>query len=174
MSIAISDPRVAQRVAPSEALRDSRQPRHLRVVEPARRARRLRLTKVMAVAAIGFVVASMFAVAICQAMLVQNQLRLDRLEQSVTREQARYERNRLRVAQLESPDRIVSAARDKLGMVSPGEVVYLAPDEPVAPDSTATITGSQNASPTGGDPDAAAAAGDDSWEQVKPYLESAP
>jgi cell division protein FtsL len=155
-----------ERLAAAPARRPSRtrDPRHLRVVGQARRPRRRRLTRTVAACGVAAVVVAMFAVATCQAMLVEGQLRLDRLERRVADEQARYERNRLRVAELESPERIVTVARDELGMVPPDEVVYLTPDEPAA--------GVEGGLPAGSH--AAASDVEAGWEDVKPYLETSP
>jgi len=60
-------------------------------------------------------------------ILSQGQLGLDRLEAQVAKEQARYQRLRLHVAELEAPDRVVTVAQDRLGMVPAPEVVYLTP-----------------------------------------------
>jgi hypothetical protein len=107
----------------------------------------------------------MFAVVACQALLVQEQLRLDRMERRVAAEQARYERNRLEVARLESPERIVNAAHE-LGMVPPDQVIYLTPEEPVVPSDREIPGGGHVAAP---DPGL-----DAEWGEVKPYLQSSP
>jgi hypothetical protein len=65
-------------------------------------------------------------------VLTEGQLRLDRLENRVADQQARYERNRLRVAELESPERVTRVAQERLGMVPPPGVTYLSPSGPAA------------------------------------------
>jgi cell division protein FtsL len=80
-------------------------------------------------------VASLFAVllamAALQALIVQGQTRLDRLDRDVTEAVARRDRLGLQLAELESPDRIVAEAR-RLGMVDAPVVVYLTPTRPAA------------------------------------------
>lgn len=137
------------------------EPRHLRVVTQVRR--RPRLNAVTAVLVGALVVAGMLAVAVSQTMLVQGQLRIDTLDEQVSAEKTRYQRLRLRVAQLESPDHVVRVAIERLGMVPPDEVVYVTPDRP-------TTGGSASSQSSGGD----IAASDESWEDVKPYLETTP
>jgi cell division protein FtsL len=72
-------------------------------------------------------VALAFGVAISQVIVAQNQDRLDKLNHRVDAAQQRYERLRYQVAQLESPERIVAAAHNRLGMVEPQRVNYVPP-----------------------------------------------
>src|SRR4051812_36087890 len=88
------------------------------------RKRRARLAAAFTVCLIG---AGLFATVAFHVVLTQNQFRLDRLRDQAADEQARYQRLRLRVAELESPSVVVAAARDRLGMVQPLSVAYLAP-----------------------------------------------
>ena len=101
----------------------------LRVVTDAelqefrRRARARRL-----LAAAGMVVAlGLFGVVIAHVMLMQGQFELQQLQQRSAESQAEYDRLRLQVSELESPDRIVDVAQVKLGMVAPRTITYLAP-----------------------------------------------
>ena len=41
--------------------------------------------------------------------------------------QTRYDKLRYEVAELESPERVVAAAQDRLGMIEPAKVNYVAP-----------------------------------------------
>lgn len=141
-------------------------PPRLRIVDDARlraaqRRRRMRL--VVAVAAV-VTTASLFALAAFNAMLVSGQGRLDQLERSVTEAQSQYSANRLRVAELEAPEHVIEAARDRLGMVPPPEVKYLTPSEPVAEE----VRGTAPATPS---PKADSGT---SWAAAKPYLSSRP
>jgi cell division protein FtsL len=68
-----------------------------------------------------------FGVAISQVLLAQNQDRLDKLNQRVTVAQQRYEKLRYQVAEAESPERIVAAAHNRLGMIEPDKVNYVPP-----------------------------------------------
>ena len=106
----------------------------LRVVRPVpRRRRRARLVTVLVFMA---VLVSLFGLVASHVMLTQGQFRLDTLRTRTASEQARYERLRLKVAELESPSRIVATAQERLGMVPPPSVTYLSPTGAVssAPD----------------------------------------
>lgn len=158
----------ARRAAPRPAPQE--QPRHLRVVRPAERARR-RLTPATGVLLTGLVFVTLFAIAVAHTVLVQGQIRLDDLDGQLSAEQARYRALRTEVAAAESPARIVAAAQE-LGMVTPDDLVYL---QPVAPDPSADAMSAEPA----GDALArrAAAAGADpaagtgrTWSSVKPLL----
>jgi cell division protein FtsL len=131
--------------------------RHLRLVLPSRRSLRLSPRIGVLLTVVGFV--ALFGVAVCHALLIQNQASVDELDRRVAAEQARYEKLRLEVAELESPQRIMSEAQNDLGMVPAGETVWLTPSEP-APTST-----------TAPDP---VDSTDTSAARVKPYLEAAP
>ena len=107
--------------------------RHLRVVAPpdpsVRARRRARMvTTVLAVLAC----AGLFAIVGVRVLLAQGQAEVDRLEAQVEKVQADQQRLRLQVAERESPQAIVDAARDRLGMVPLGPVVHL-PAVPAAP-----------------------------------------
>ena len=101
----------------------------------------------------------LFALAAFNAVLVSGQGRIDRLERQVAEAQAQYSANRLKVAELESPDRIVRVAQERLGMVPPPDVTYLTPSEAVADE-------------VGRPAEAPATTGESSrsWAAVKPYL----
>jgi len=70
---------------------------------------------------------SVFGVVVFQTLIVQGQARLDSLATRAAAADIRSKDLRHQVAQLESPDRIVAAARDRLAMVSPTDVAYLTP-----------------------------------------------
>ena len=101
----------------------------LRVVPPGELspAARRRRTRLLAVVLSASVVIGLLAIVALHALLSQNQLRLDDLGARTDAAQARYERLRLEVAELESPGRIVAAAQERLGMVTPPTVTYLTP-----------------------------------------------
>lgn len=67
-------------------------------------------------------------ISISQALLVQSQARLDSVQAEISRQETIAEKQRLELAELQSPARIVAAATDRLGMVAPGEVVFLRHD----------------------------------------------
>ncbi len=146
-----------------------RRPPELRVV------RRESTRRVGAVTALATVVVfvMLFALAVFNTWLVQNQQRLDRLHRDVTEAQSEYERLRLEVAELESPERIVAAAVNQLGMVPPPETTYLTPSAPLverpAPRAPTVAAGTGETADSGDE-----IAADDDWPTVKPYLDSTP
>lgn len=146
-----------RRAAPGAA--PERRP-SLRVVDETRlraAARQRRMRVLMIVAGIVTVV-SIFALASFHAMLLANQGRLDQLHREVAAERAEYEALRQEVAELESPDRIVTAA-EELGMVPPDEITWLVPT--VAPETGGDVD------PEAPQPRAGVAA---PWHAVKPFL----
>jgi cell division protein FtsL len=163
-AVAVAPERVP---APAPRPRPAERPNHLRVVAPSERVRRRRLTPAMAVLATTGVFATLLAVAVAHTVLVEGQVRLDELDAQLVEEQARYQELRTRVAELESPDRIVEAAKGQ-GMVIPDDLVYL---QPSAPDvsTVGPTTGDDDepaADPTvGADPDRA-------WSDMKGLLEA--
>jgi len=70
---------------------------------------------------------SVFGVVVFQTLIVQGQARLDNLNARAAAEQERSRDLHQQVADLEAPARIVDAARNRLGMVPSGSVVYLSP-----------------------------------------------
>ncbi len=130
-----------------------------RRLKVAARRRRARATLI---AGGVLVVASLFGVVVCHALLVSGQGRLDGLQQQVAEEQSRYQALRLQVAELESPARVVEEAQGRLGMVSPAEITYLTPVAMPAPTTSSTPA----ALPT----DSTAVAGGAPWAIVKPLL----
>jgi cell division protein FtsL len=81
-----------------------------------------------------------FGVAASQVFVAQNQARIDHVHAQLKAEQARYDRLRFKVAELESPERIVEVAHDRLGMIEPAKVTYVAPVASNAPVATADDT----------------------------------
>ena len=142
---------------------------HLTVVDEKRLviARRRRRARALLIVCSAIVVLSLFALAAFHAMLASGQADLDRLQARVSDAQAKYEKLRLDVAELEAPDRIVREAQERLGMVPPPGVTYLTPSATVSaevgqaassdPSSTSTETGDRAA-----------------WAEVKPYLSGRP
>ena len=116
------------------------QSRRLQLVGPGqRRSDRQRLhtrpgsvrrTRVLFGAGVGVVVISLVGLVVSHVALAQGQFRLERLRSEAAVEQARYERLRLQVAELEAPSRVVAAAQERLGMVPPPGVTYLSPSGP--------------------------------------------
>lgn len=105
--------------------RRARPGRHLRPVEGP--ARRRRSPAVPVLVGTGMVLLSLFALAVMHALLIGGQIQLDQTQREVAAEAEEVRQLRLRVAQLESPDRVLDVARQRLGMVPPAEVGYLLP-----------------------------------------------
>jgi len=102
---------------------------NLRVVAPGElspRARRRR-ARILAALTAALVLAGLFGLVAFHVALTEGQLQLDRLQQRATDERDEYDRRRLQVAELEAPERVVAAAQQRLGMVSPPGVTYLSP-----------------------------------------------
>ena len=81
----------------------------------------------MVIVCAALTIALAFGVAVSHVIVAQNQDRLDTLNRRLDLAQARYEELRYQVAELESPERIVAAAQDRLGMIEPPKVNYVAP-----------------------------------------------
>jgi hypothetical protein len=73
------------------------------------------------------VIVALLGLAGMHAVLIGGQVRLDAMRGDVAAETEAIRRLELRVAELESPDRVLDVARDRLGMVLPTEVGYLLP-----------------------------------------------
>jgi hypothetical protein len=98
--------------------------RHLRPVErPGTR----RSPAIPALVGVGMVIAALLALAVMHALLIGGQVRLDGMRREVAAETESIRRLELRVAELESPDRVLEVARERIGMVQPSEVGYLLP-----------------------------------------------
>jgi len=133
----------------------------LSVVDPRYRTplqRRAR-ARVMGMLVLIVVASALFGLVTSHVALTQGQFRLEDMRAEAEVHQARYERLRLEVAELESPGRIVAAAQERLGMVPPPGITYLSPIGPVTDMAT-------------GDDRVEAAAED--WSTVKRQLASRP
>ena len=139
--------------------RDRDRSRHLRVVRTPRQGLGIRLSPRAGVVVTMLAFVALFAVAVCHALLIESQAAVDQLDKDVASEQARYEELRLEVAELKSPDRIMTQATQRLGMVPAGETVWLTPDEPAQQSDASEETADS--------PDTSAA-------RVKPFLEATP
>lgn len=98
--------------------------RIVRAGELTPRARRRRNRAIVGATG-ALVVIGLFGLVAFHVMVTQAQFRLDRINGRVSQDEARYQRLRLQVAELESPDRIIAAAQERLGMVPPPGVTYL-------------------------------------------------
>jgi cell division protein FtsB len=152
--------------APPRAGRFSRLPRpRLTVVEPAPRRRAIGMV-VAALCAVIFV--GLLGLTAVQVTLAQNQQQLDRINREVQDARDYYDRLRLAVARLQSPDYIVPTATDRLGMVPATAPVYLTPTGDVV-NYVAAATGQAVGDPTSG-----TGAGRPQWGQVKEITGRAP
>ncbi len=88
------------------------------------RARRRRARAVAAVAGT-LLIGSLLAIAIAQALVASQQIRLDSLEQRLAAAVATNQELQLQRAELASPARILDLAKRELGMITPGDVTYL-------------------------------------------------
>ena len=132
---------------------------HLRVVGPVRARLSLRLSPRAGVVLTVLAFVALFGVAASHALLIQGQSKVDDLDRRVATSQARYERLRQQVAELESPQRIAKEAQTKLGMVPAGQTQWLTPDQ---------------AGPPSGPTKDPVESTDTSAARVKPYLEGSP
>jgi hypothetical protein len=129
----------------------------------------------------------LFGLAGVHVLLAEGQFRLAHLQHKADDAQAGYVRLRLQVAQLESPERIVAEAQERLGMVAPTSLTYLTPAGPVtaahagpaAPSgatSGATLATATPAAPATGPTARAHAPADTTqgWAAAKPVLANHP
>jgi cell division protein FtsL len=142
----------------------------LRVVpDPTPRARII----VVTVIGVSVLFAILFGLVLFHTLLVQNQQRLDRIDAEVRDQQAVYQRNRLEVARLEAPARIVDVATQRLHMVPPPGTSYLVPSGTTA----AAVAGPSNKGEQQDTSDAAKQDQTDQtgseWSTVKPQLGAA-
>jgi hypothetical protein len=160
------------RVSPEPRRAAPRPP--LRLVNDARlkAAHRRRRARFVVVLAAVVAAGSLFLLAAFNAMLVTGQARIDHLQKQVAEAQTQYSANRLKVAELEAPSHVVAVAQQRLGMVPPHDVTYLAPSEAMAAQvehgtgatPTTTASGKSTTKSDGGT----------SWAAVKPYLGGRP
>ena len=87
----------------------------------------MRRARVVAASVLLMVAAGLLGLVAWQVSLAQGQFELEGLRSKAAAEQDRYERLRLRAAELEAPARVVSEAQERLGMVPPAGVTYLSP-----------------------------------------------
>ena len=159
-NLPVSAKRAVVRVRPFErepAGAEKRQP-DLRVVPRVRR-RRAGLAAVLICLVVFGVMLGLVAF---QAKIAADQSRLDRIEKDTAAAQAQYERLRLDVVQLESPQNVIASAQSR-GMVVPTSVAYVAPS---AADVVAVDSASGRAS---ADPAHPPTSGDD-WSRIKPIV----
>jgi cell division protein FtsL len=150
---------------------------HLRVVEKTVRspAQRRRLARAILLGTVGLGVSVAFALVYLHVVLAQRQFKLDSLTTQVQQEQATYQKLRLEVAQLNSPQDIIATAEGQLGMVQPANVTYLTPAAGVV--SQSGVAGAAEPSLTRSDPSSPgtpAPQGDADWPRIKSQLAGSP
>jgi len=96
---------------------------------------------------LGLLFVAVFGIVVFQALLIQTQARLDDLDDQIVFQQERSDALRVELAQRQSPDRIVTAASERLGMIAPSEVLYLQNDP--EDDAAAALEPSGDTGPTG-------------------------
>jgi hypothetical protein len=105
---------------------------NLSLVRPPRRLR----PGLIGTIVISLLFGTLFVLAAMQAILVQGQLRLDRVHTDIEARQETVDKLATEVATLEAPARIQQAAVE-FGMVQPPDVVFLAPTtvDPLPPEA---------------------------------------
>jgi hypothetical protein len=136
----------------------------LRIVPRFRRRRAGVLAAVVCLGIFGI----MFGLVSFQAKIAADQQRLDHVDQQMSDAQATYERLRLAVAQLESPQTVISAAEGK-GMVVPDKVSYVTPS--LADVLAVALAEGRTTAPPAGTPAADSTSG---WAAVKPIVGGTP
>lgn len=117
----------APRPAASQAATQSR----LRVV--ARERPRSKAVRRIVVRVVVVLLGGLFAIGVLQAVVTQAQGRIDQLDRQIDEAVSLDRELRLRRAELLSPARLATEARDRLGMVPPETINYLDPAIPPAP-----------------------------------------
>jgi cell division protein FtsL len=129
--------------------RPARATAELRLVTPDAEARRRRSTRVLTGLVAAAACAVLFGTVCTHVLLTQGQADLDSLDARAAKAADVQQKLQVQVAELESPARIVPAARERLGMVPPPTVVYLTPGAPkVAAPTTMPPPTTLPASPT--------------------------
>jgi len=167
----------AQRLPAPKPEEQPRSERHLHLVRDQSRQPGIR-RHIAVLMVIGVVAVISMGLVALHVLIAEAQFRLDSLEQQASAQQARYERLRLDVAQLESPSRIVSVAEGDLGMRQPGSVTYLpATSVPAGPSTGSSPGGGPVVPGVGGgglNSSSSAPQGDADWPMIKPYLSGSP
>jgi cell division protein FtsL len=115
----------------------------LRVVDTRRDGTPRSLTHLIGTVLAVVLFASVFSVVTCQVLLVQTQSRLDDVDARIAQEQAAGKQLGRDIAAMESPERIVDEAKDRLDMVPAGEPGYLQPQPD--DDARAALSGDPSA-----------------------------
>ncbi|NNN22636.1 MAG: hypothetical protein HKL80_11625 [Acidimicrobiales bacterium] len=130
--------KVRQRREPARQ-KPSRTPplRVVRQTELVRRAARKRVRRTLVFA--GFLAAmAIFGTIAARGVLAERQLELDKLSTQLSSAQAEHQKLDSKLANLESPSRIVNSAENNLGMTTPSNVTYIHPANSNVSASTTT------------------------------------
>ena len=108
---------------------EQRGPRRLQSVRSERSA--ARAMRIAGGFAMVVVVVALFGLVTFNAVIVQQQRAVDDLNTNLVSASAENEQLRVRLTQLEAPDRIVKVAKGQLGMIAiePSKVTYLTPPQ---------------------------------------------
>jgi cell division protein FtsL len=141
--------------------------RHLRVVDVSERspAQRRRRARALLVGGASLALGIAFALVYLHVVLAQRQFKLDNLNSQVQQQQLTYQKLRLQVAEMGSPQNIIKTAEGQLGMIQPQSVNWLTPSTTVAQASAAP--GRSEGANT-------APAGDANWPAIKSQLAGSP
>ncbi len=124
----------------------------------------------------------MFALVYLHVVLAQRQIELDRMSSAAVARQNQYQALRLKVAQLESPQQIITTAEGKLGMRQPASATYVSPpagSTAVSNSGASTTSAKGSSTSTAGHPISSpgtvvAPAGDADWPRIKAALAGGP
>jgi cell division protein FtsL len=131
---------------PAAAPRGQPAAKPLRIVQGRQRHAPRRLTGRLAFVGVAATVAIAFALVYLHVLLAERQLTLDNLATRVQKEEATYQQLRLQVAELSSPEHIVTVAEGTLGMRQPTSVKFLTPVPTQTAGGSATSVGGAGAS----------------------------
>lgn len=139
MTAPVRAPRPTPRRAPAVAPGRAPRPELYVVAAPGRRARTGAVLAVATVVVFGAVLAA----AVFHSLLVSGQVRLDDINTRIRTEQDQLQRDQLRLASSQSPERIALEAT-RLGLVAADRQTWINPGTDAAP----VITGERTASTT--------------------------
>jgi cell division protein FtsL len=134
-------PATAPRRAPVPGSGPESAPPRLRVVGPPTRQRRPWSIRPTLIAAVTLVLGSLLAVAVAQAYMTQQQVRLTAVQTRLAAQAGEYRDLELRVAELSNPAHVVGAAQQQ-GLTVPSQITDL--PEVTVPSTTVAPTASNS------------------------------
>jgi cell division protein FtsL len=150
-ALRVVDDAVTKAVAKSATARSTGSP------DPTRADEKRSAGGVVATLLVILLFVCVFGVVVFQVFLVQTQSHLDQLDRDIATQEDLAKDLRLKTTDLEAPDRIVKDAKDRLGMIPPGDVVYLQPN--ASDDGRAGFDAAKEAPPVAAPPTTAPASG---------------